>query len=286
MTNIPHFRSTGANGVDTVVAFNPNNSTPLLEADSSHPHWNAILEGLANGDESVFELFDVQGGLISRLKSLSDRVDYDGTNVLFDGDPVNSALANQIKRFLEQGVGDYAPLVKFWEKVATNPDARSREQLFTWLQTHDFTITPDGDIVGYKGVVEQEEGVFTSSNSGRALVDGKVHEGRIPNQPGTVVSMPRSEVKNDPNVPCHKGLHVGDWSYASKFAGPVTLEVHVNPRDVVSIPRDSSARKMRCCKYKVVQRIGKHYDSALRPNGGLSETPAWQGDVGYKPASI
>ena len=279
--NIPHFITVGAT-VDTVVAFNPNSTEPVVEADSSHPHWGQIVEGLRNGDESVFELFDVAGGLMKRLRTLSDRIDYDGKDVLFDGDVVDSALANQIRRFLEQGVDDYKPLVKFWEKVAQNPDERSREQLFTWLQSHDFTITEDGDIVGYKGVVEGAPGEFKSSNSGTAFVDGKRHEGQIPNQPGTVVTMPRSEVKNDPDVACHKGLHVGDWSYASGFAGPVTLEVHVNPRDVVSIPRDSGARKMRCCKYKVVQRIGKHYDSALRPSSNLS-TNEWQGDVGYLP---
>lgn len=281
--NIPHFLSQGAK-VDTVVAFNPNNSQPVVEADSTHPHWNAILTGLAAGDESVFELFDVAGGLMKRLKSLSDRIDYDGENILFDGDKVDSSLANQIKRFLEQGVEDYKPLVKFWEKVAQNPDARSREQLFAWLQSHDFTITDEGDIVGYKGVREAKAGEYTSVNtSGAATVDGKLFKGAIPNQPGSIVTMPRTEVNSNPDASCSKGLHVGDWSYASGFGGPVTLEVHVNPRDVVSIPRDSSARKMRCCKYKVIQRIGKHYDGALRPKSNIAEPDAWAGDVGYAP---
>lgn len=279
--SIPHYRSSGGS-VDTVVAFNPNNDRPVVEADSNHPHWQAIIDGLEAGDESVFELFDVQGGLMKRLRSLSERIDYDGESILFDGDVVNTALSDQIMRFLDQGL-DYAPLVKFWEKVATNPDERSREQLFVWLQSHDFTITEDGDIVGYKGVEGDDESGYLSTRAGRALVDGKVVTGQIPNKPGSVVSMPRSEVLNDPHTACHKGLHVGDWTYASTFAGPVTLEVHVNPRDVVSIPTDSGARKMRCCKYKVVQRIGKHYDSALRPSGMLAETETWAGDVGYQP---
>lgn len=277
--NIPHYLSEGRNGVDTVVAFNPNNSTPVVEADSNHPHWQAIIDGLTAGDESVFDLFDVQGGVITRLQSLSDRVSFDGNDILFDGDPVDSSLASQIKRFLEQGVSDYEPLVKFWEKIAANPDERSREQLFDWLKSHDFTITEDGDIVGYKSVQEVKDG-YQSVHSGTAFVDGKQITGSIPNKPGTVITMPRSEVKNDPYTACHKGLHVGDWSYAKNFSGNVMLEVHVNPRDVVSIPVDSSARKMRCCKYKVVQRIGKHYDSAVRPSSNLTES-TWAGDVSY-----
>src|SRR5690606_6818039 len=132
------------------------------------------------------------------------------------------------------------------------PDKRSREQLFTWLQSHEFTITEEGDILGYKGVrLTHDENGFTSISTGTAYVDGKMHTGAIPNPIGAVVSMPRAQVQNDPNVACHVGLHVGDWSYASGFAQGAVLEVHVNPRDVVSIPHDSSQRKMRCCKYKV-----------------------------------
>lgn len=282
--SIPHSITSGASGVDTVLAFNPNDNRPVYSADSSHPHWNAIVEGLKAGDESVFELFDVAGGLMKRLRSLSDRIDYDGENILFDGEVVDTALADQIKRFLEQGVDDYKPLVKFWEKVAANPNAHSREQLFRWLQSHDFTVTEDGDIVGYKGVNTLVEGKeWCSTHAGTATVDGKVINGYIPNKVGSVITMPRKDVKHDPSATCHTGLHVGDFSYASHY-GDTVLEVHVNPRDVVSIPTDAGGRKMRCCRYKVIQPIGKHYDTAVRPSGNLgSEEPTWAGDVGYKP---
>lgn len=279
--SIPYFLSKGAKGVDTVVAFNPNNDTPVVEADSSHPHWSQIIKLLAAGDESVFELFDVAGGLILRLRSLSDRIDYDGTDILFDGDKVDTALADQIKRFLEQGVDDYKPLVKFWEKVAMNPNEHSREQMFRWLQSHDFTVTEDGDIVGYKGVRTRDGGFF-STHSGTATVDGKKITGYIPNNVGSVVTMPRSAVKHNPEAQCHTGLHVGDFSYASGY-GDTVLEVHVHPRDVVSIPTGAGGRKMRCCKYKIIQTIGKHYNSAVRPKGNLTPEPEWAGDVGYVP---
>lgn len=282
MTNIPHFISTGANGVDTVVAFNPNNNTPVVEADSNHPHWKAIVEGLRNGDESVFELFDVAGGLMTRLRKLSDRIDYDGKNILFDGDVVDNALASQIQRFLEQGVEDYKPLVKFWEKVAMNPNQHSREQLYRWLASHDFTVTEDGDIVGYKGV-KTRDGKLFSTAAGTALVDGKVHKGYIPNAIGSTVTMPRSEVRHDPNNTCSTGLHVANFDYAKGY-GDTTLEVHVHPRDVVSVPSDANGRKMRCCKYKIVQAVGGHYSTAVRPKGNLQPVEEeWTGDVGYSP---
>lgn len=264
--------------VDNVVALFTDRVDALKQADSNHPHWNAIIEGLQNNDDSVYDLFDVQGGLVKQLTNLSDRVTFDGYNIRFDGDVHTGPIANHLVRCLQAGVKDYAPVVKFWEKVAQNPDDRSREQLFTWLQSHDFTITEDGDILGYKGVaiVEGDHG-FTSVSQGTAFVDGKQHTGRIPNPIGAVVTMPRSEVKNDPNAACHQGLHVGDWSYASNF-GEAVLEVHVNPRDVVSIPRDANYRKMRCCKYKVV----KVRDAQTTKPIDLGEIDEWHGDVSYR----
>ncbi len=240
-------------GVDNVVAIDPSRDNPILQADSNHPHWSAIKDGLRDGDTSVFELFDVQGGLVTRLTSLSDRVSFDGHNILFDGDIQEGPLADHLLRCLESGVQDYAPVVKFWEKVAQNPSERSREQLFTWLKNCDFTITEEGDILGYKGVVSAGEGKFLSQASGTAFVDGVEITGQIPNNIGTVVTMPRAKVVNDPNVHCHYGLHVGDWAYASSFGRSATLEVHVNPRDVVSIPNDHSYAKMRTCRYTVVR---------------------------------
>jgi hypothetical protein len=265
-------------GVDNVVAIDPNRDNPILQADSNHPHWSAIKDGLARGDESVFDLFDVQGGLVTRLTELSDRVSFDGRNILFDGDVQTGPLADHLFRCLESGVQDYAPVVKFWEKVAQNPDQRSREQLFTWLQNCEFTITEEGDILGYKGVVTKAEGEFLSVHSGSAYVDGVEIKGQIPNNPGTVVTMPRSQVKNDPNTHCSYGLHVGDWSYASSFGRGATLEVHVNPRDVVSIPNDHSYRKMRCCKYKVV----KVRETESRRPIEKYDDAEWS-DVGYDP---
>lgn len=265
-------------GIATVTAFDPTSSQPIKQADSRHPHFKRIVEGLNNGDRSVFDLFDVQGGVVKQLTAVSDRITFDGSNILFDGDPQVGPLADHLLRCLEAGVENYEPVAKFWEKVATNPDDRSREQLFTWLQSHQFTITEDGDILGYKGVHPTVSG-FESAHAGTAFVDGvEFKNSRIPNNIGTVVTMPRSAVANDPNVACHYGLHVGDWSYASGFAR-VVLEVHVNPRDVVSIPRDSGARKMRCCRYRVV----KTRDAASGTPIELPEDNSWKGDVGYKP---
>lgn len=273
-----------------MVVFAPNHNPVILQADSFHPHWHQIEQGLRAGDHRVLDLFDVRAGMGRRLEMLSERVSYNGEDILFDGNVIHSVLADQIKRALESGEADWRPLVAFWEKLESNPQQHSKEQAYNWLATHDFKITESGDVVAYKGVVRKGDGTFDSSASSQVpdkpsgFVDGvPVAPMSVINQKvGSVVTMPRDEVKHDPSLACHRGLHVGDWSYAHGFARGAVLEVHVNPRDIVSVPNDSSYRKVRTCRYKVVSVVEQEYTGGpiLRPQ---SVSNSWAGDVGYAP---
>lgn len=267
----------GENGVGVVTALRPDSDTPIYMADSRHPRWQDILNGLEAGDPAVWDLFDVGVGMVNKLRSITERVSWDGSNVLWDGDPVHSVIAKQIARALETGEQNYEALAKFWEKLEGNPDAHSKEQAYSWLATHDFKITADGDLVAYKGVHKTDDG-YRSSSSGTAFVNGFKRTGQIPQALGDEVTMPRSSVTHDPGLGCHTGLHVGDWTYASNFA-TATVEVHVNPRDIVSVPTDCGARKMRVCRYRLVREVTEEYQGTPVLTGAA---PAWQGDVGYR----
>jgi hypothetical protein len=141
-------------------------------------------------------------------------------------------------------------------------------------------------IVGYKGVKKQqaptdpdlgytnEVNEYLSIFTGNAIVDGERVSGHVPNKIGSLVEMPRNEVTFDPAVGCSYGLHVGTWDYANNFGRGGVLEVHVNPRDVVSVPTDSSWAKMRVCRYRVVGVTEVPYQSALADD--------WQDDNYYK----
>jgi hypothetical protein len=244
-------------GESNIVVFIPGSEGPLV-AHSSHPNFEKILEGARDGDESVAELFDVAATAGQKFQRLSERITTKNGRLYLDGEEVNNALANQVLRFLEEGVEDWLPLVKFFENVQANPNEHSRDQLYAWLDAEDFTISEDGMIVGYKGVSSD----LMSINSGTAIVDGTVVKGRIPNKIGSVIEMPRGEVQHDPSVGCHRGLHVGTYDYASNFARGKLLEVHVNPRDVVSVPTDCAAAKMRTCRYVVVGTLDQPYTTA------------------------
>jgi hypothetical protein len=245
----------------SIIVFVPGRS-PLL-AHSSHPRYAEIVQGAKNGDESIIALFDLAETAGEKFEQLTDRVTVEYGRLYLDGEEVHDALAAQVVRFLDEGEEDWKPLVRFLEKVSANPSRHSRTQLYEWLARRDFTITDAGDIVGYKGVTRNERGDLVSINHGRAIVNGEEHVGAIPNPLGAVVSMPRSEVEDNPAEGCSYGLHVGTYSYASGWARGALLEVHVNPADVVSVPTDCDAAKLRTCQYTVVKTIDAPHAEAV-----------------------
>lgn len=237
----------------------------MYVADSTHPNFQGIIAKVVEGDESVVELFDVAKTVATRFENVSERVSVANGRVYFDGDEVNNSLTQQIIRFMDEGVENWKPLVKFYEHVAANPNGHSREQLFEWLSRRNFTITDDGHILAYKAVYANEDGTFRSSSSGTAVVNGVSQSGQIVQALGDVVEMPRSAVQHDPSVGCHTGLHVGSWDYASTFLGDsgTLLAVKVNPRDIVSVPTDCDAAKVRTCRYTLSHVVREPIASAV-----------------------
>lgn len=268
MTNEFAFPVSFSEGIEyrSVTAFNPNSDKPIYQASSNHPHWDAIISGLKSGDPNVWTLFDVAGGVMVAFKQVTDRVSWNGSEVLWDGDPIDSLLANQLARAIDDGNSEaYTALAKFWEKLESNPSQHSRTQSYAWLAAHDFQITPDGDVVGYKGVYKESDGTYRSTQASRvsgvpsAYVNGKpIKEGSfVPNPIGAVISMPRSEVVEDPSRSCERGLHVATYHYAKGYG--TVLEVHVNPRDIVSVPTSDNGDKVRACRYKVIGELSEDF---------------------------
>jgi hypothetical protein len=230
--------------------------------DSDNPAYRDVADAVINDDqEAALDLMDAIKAAQSRFRKVTDRVAVSGAGVVtFDGDEVHNSLADAIVRAMREG-SDFTGLVKFMENIYQNPRKHSRDNLFDWLNTHEFTITPDGLLVGYKGVNAD----LGSCSSGPGIVNGQPVNGHLDNSVGNVLEMARSEVQHDPSVGCSVGLHVGTWDYASSF-GPVVVKVLVNPRDVVSVPTDCGWQKMRVCRYKVAEIIDNPVDSFVDPS--------------------
>lgn len=240
----------------------------LKVADDSHPRFREILSHVRNGRDPS-HLFDIVSEVRNAVSKYSRLVTVDAHNVYFDGEPVRGGIANKILEVLNAGL-DAKPYVRFLENVWSNPSHRSREQLFTYLDNHGFQITEDGCFISYKGLTKEGKSV----HSGTAFVDGVRVTGQIPNVEGSVITMLRSSVSDDPNVPCHQGLHAGAWGYASSFGLGVTAKVKINPMDVVSVPADSNVQKLRTCKYTVLELTDEELD--------YEESPYYDYNLGYE----
>lgn len=154
---------------------------------------------------------------------------------------------------------DIVALGNFIDKLYKNVDCDIRGQLVSWLNAQKWlTFTKDGRLIGYRGCQLSDDGVAESQNTGVAYVDGKRVNGHIPNADGTVVTMHREDVTHDPSIGCSAGLHVGTYNYAKEWGHDVILKVAVDPADVVSVPFECSAQKIRVCKFTVLEHTDIH----------------------------
>lgn len=193
----------------------------LLEED-----WDRAKELLAKPDGAVAAY--IQAGGLTKFTA-------DGTTIKWGDEVLPGDITKRVNAMAAAGE-DPAGLLRFFERLQQNPSMRSVEQLFSFLQHNDIPIEPEGTFLAYKGLNQD-------------MTDK--HTGTIDNSPGQVHEMPRNKISDDPNHACHEGFHVGSLGYVRGF-GQRTVVCRVAPEDVVCVPYDASAMKMRVCRYEVV----------------------------------
>ena len=159
-------------------------------------------------------------------------------NLLCNGEELPEQLSVRVIAMVTRG-DDPKHVLRFWKRLQNNPSWRSVQQLWSFLDNGGIPIDQDGYILAYKSVNHN----WTD-----------VHSGTVKNTIGAEPSMNRNKISDDPNLACHVGYHVGAIEYAKSF-GPEDRRIiicRVDPADVVCIPYDCSAQKMRVCKYKVI----------------------------------
>lgn len=225
----------------------------------THSKFETIIGELRTGtsDSVIRNLVDSMHDLGQKLSKLSERVAVTTYGVLFDGDRLRGELSDTILELHESGEDSkLKALVNFLEKAATNPSGQSIDDMYKWITNGDLVISPNGDFIAYKGVGADENGQSVSIHEGTAIVDGVVVTGKIPNPDGAVVEMARSDVDDNSYNGCSTGLHAGTYEYASGWTRiGRTLIVQINPRDVVSVPNDSSYAKLRVSRYTVISHV-------------------------------
>lgn len=225
----------------------------MFVADDSHPLFNEIVEGALNGDRAVVDLFDTSRRAAAVLENLSDRVQVANSRVWVDQTEVDDVFADLLIDLLDDGEEDYMPYVLFLEKVYSNTSEGIRENLSRWLKAEAFSILPNGNILGYRGLNAD----YTSKHAGPGVVNGVQVNGHLDNSVGNVIELPVELVEVNAAKGCASGLHVGTHNYATGWAGygGVTVSVEVDPRHVRSVPYECNSEKMRVSKYKVLDTI-------------------------------
>ena len=232
----------GLRSKNTIV-LHPSEGEPIsISKDTNELLFLEVSELLEKGnlDELLNKYMDIKGK-IERYSSNLFTVDNVKGEMYLKGDdmPMPEIMTAKLLE-LEKAGEDFMPLIRFWKKLKKNPSQASINQLYGFMIHNGIGLTELGDIVVEKGV---------KAKAGN-LVDN--YTGTVDNSIGEVVKMNRTEVDEDPNRTCSRGLHVGAPEHVRQYYSGIIVKCSVNPINVVAVPTDYNNTKMRVCEYTVL----------------------------------
>ena len=208
-------------------------------ADLTAPNYSKIVAALINNDgKTAVSLLDVAKGI---EEFMLGNVEVKGGVVKYRDLVIDGGMTDRIIDAMSDGDETRVEkLVKFFENLINNPSRRAVNELYSFLEAADIELTDDGHFLAYKKIRSNWK---------------DVHSNTMCNKPGTTVWMQRHNVDDDKNKTCSSGLHVCSKGYLSQFGGSRVVLCKVNPRDVVSVPVDYGATKLRCNEYLVLTEL-------------------------------
>jgi hypothetical protein len=220
---------TGSKNIAASFAGKAHNVTP------DHPGYSEAREAI---DEDNGQKFAAAIDVPTAVHEYSQgAIKIVGNQVYYGSHVLNNSLTRRILDAKAKGM-PFQPFVAFLDNLVQNPSRRALDELYSWLENQDIPITTDGHWLGYKAVKED----WTDKRTGT-----------VSNRIGETPVMPRSMVDDDWGTDCSQGFHVGSSSYARWFGdgSDKYVIVKVNPRDVVSVPREETT-KCRVDRYTVI----------------------------------
>ena len=169
--------------------------------------------------------------------------------LLYDNKKVNKKILDNdelIKMVLETAQSDKPEMniIKFLDKLLSNPKKDIVNELFDFLKNGKFIIHEDGRFSAYKKVAKDYKDIYS---------------GKIDNSPGkTLPKLNYEDVDFDRNNVCSFGYHFCAYDYLSSYGNIVDskiVEVRIDPKDVIAIPTDYNFMKGRCLTYEVIRDI-------------------------------
>ena len=204
--------------------------------------------------------YDDLGDLLDIKKSIENFVQGDievkDEVVYYKGHRLHGVVVDKLIDMLRSGMKDSTPITNFITRLQANPSANSVAELYTFLGYKSLPTTPEGKVLGYKGV--QSDYWSTTGNADTIVVQGETNERhQILNEVGATIEVARRCVDDNKDNHCSFGLHVGSFDYASDWSGHdgKLLLVEFDPADAVSVPTDCNFQKLRVSKYNVIADI-------------------------------
>jgi len=222
--------------------------------DHTHPEYDGLVECVKTGDSEAFtELLEV-GTVIENWSegNFSFRDGY----LYYEEEQVASQPTDRIIQLIKNG-WDHKPMLAYLDRLYQNISNRAVTESYNWCSHKGLPITPDGYLVGYKGV-SVYSGQNATDKMDRPLQDGdlvdKYTGNSFRNNIADECTMNRRQVSDNCGDGCAAGLHVGTYEYASDWAGNdgKVILVKFDPADIVSVPTDCHHQKMRVSKYTVI----------------------------------
>jgi hypothetical protein len=204
--------------------------------------------------------YDDLGDLLDIKKSIENFVQGDievkDEVVYYKGHRLHGVVVDKLLDMLRSGMKDSTPITNFITRLQANPSANSVAELYTFLGYKSLPTTPEGKVLGYKGV--QSDYWSSTGNADTIVVQGQTNERhQILNEVGATIEVARRCVDDNKDNHCSFGLHVGSFDYASDWSGHdgKLLLVEFDPADAVSVPTDCNFQKLRVSKYNVIADI-------------------------------
>ena len=214
--------------------------------------------------------YDDLGDLLDIKKSIENFVQGDievkDEVVYYKGHRLHGVVVDKLLDMLRSGMKDSTPITNFITRLQANPSANSVAELYTFLGYKSLPTTPEGKVLGYKGV--QSDYWSSTGNADTIVVQGETNERhQILNEVGVTIEVARRCVDDNKDNHCSFGLHVGSFDYASGWSGEdgKLLLVEFDPADAVSVPTDCNFQKLRVSKYNVIADITDQKKELDRP---------------------
>ena len=219
-----------------------------------HVNFNLARKAILDGEtEKLADLVDVQRAVEDFVQG---DIEVKDEIVYYKGHRLHGVVVDKLLEMLRAGLKDSAPITNFIARLQANPSANSVAELYTFLGYRNLATTPEGKVLGYKGV--QSDYWSSTGNADTIVVQGETNERhQILNKVGTTIEVARRCVDDNKDNHCSFGLHIGSYDYANQWAGEngKLLVVEFDPADAVSVPTDCDFQKLRVSKYNVIGDI-------------------------------